>query len=168
MTSRKAKKLLKKYWEEESTLDEEKQLKTFFHTHQRDSLPPDLRQAAELFSFFAKESERTMDDIPFPKALENSEKRTSILLKSWWKYAAVFILLLAGLLSYRFAKQQSSTNASAQPYTHQETTRAFKTTQKALQLIAGNLKMGKKEMQKLALFDEVQQQIAGNQPSLKH
>jgi hypothetical protein len=162
MTSHKAKRLLKKYWGEETTLEEEKQLKTFFHTHRRDSLPPDLQQAAELFSFFAKESERTTGDIPLLETLEKREKRTSIWAKSWWKYAAVFILLLAGLLSYRFAKQQSSVNAPAPQYTHQETAQAFKTTQKALQLIAGNLKMGKKEMKKLALFDEVQQQIAGN------
>jgi hypothetical protein len=161
MTSREAQKLLKKYWKGESTADEEKQLKAFFRIHRRDSLPPDLQQAAELFSFYLKESERTTDDIPLPEIEAEKQDKTRNWVKPWWKYAAVFILILTGLLSYRFAKQQTPKNAPASQYTSQNTSQVFETTQKALQIAAGNLNKGKAEMQKLAYFSEAQQQIAG-------
>jgi hypothetical protein len=162
MTFPEIRKLLDKYWKGESTLEEEEKLKDFFQA-QRESLPQDLQKPAKLFSFYEKESKRTAKDIRHPEELTERKEIPKSRISSSWRYAAVFILLLAGALFYRFAIYQSPKKDTPGPqYTHQEITQAFETTQKALKAVAGNLNTGKKEMQTLALFNEMQKKVAEN------
>lgn len=159
MTLPEARNILEKYWEGESTLEEEEQLKHFFYTHSGDSLPADMQQAAELFSFYEEESGRTTEDIPLPEIEAEKKKQLLSSQRSWWKYAAAVILLLAGVSFYFYANQPAETSEQVTQITAQERLHAFKTTEKALKLMSGNLNKGKEEMQKLAIFDEVQHAI---------
>jgi cytoskeletal protein RodZ len=161
MTFPEIRKLLDKYWKGESTLKEEEQLKAFFQAH-RESLPQDMQGAAKLFSFYEKESERTSDGIRHPEKLTEKKEKPKSRISFYWKYAAVFILLLAGAFFYRFAIYQSPEKATDSQYTQQEISQAFETTQKALQTVADNLHTGKKEMLTLALFNEMQKKVAEN------
>src|SRR5699024_4411955 len=141
-----ARNILETYWEGESTLEEENRLKAFFRTHSRNSLPADMQQAAELFSFYENESGRIAEDLSLPEMHYEKQKQMQRLARSWWKYAAAVILLLAGVSLYLYTNQRSPKNEPVPQYTSQEQAQAFKTTKRALQLVASNLNKGKRGM----------------------
>src|SRR5699024_5870557 len=139
MTLPEARNILEKYWEGESRLEEEEQLKRFFHAHSGDSLPQDTKQGAGLVSVDEEESRRTTGDIPLPDAETEIQKQPTGSVQSWWKYAAAVILLLAGVSFYFYAGQLAQPSRQNTQITVQEQRQAFKTTKKALKLMAGNL-----------------------------
>lgn len=160
MDYREVRELLEKYWQGESTLQEEKQLKDFFSLH-KENLPTDLQQVAELFNFYEVEASQSMGDISLPGTDHLKVKRNSktIRLKRYWKYAAIFILLLGSVLWYQSTTHQSQNNNVVAKNTYEDPEKAFEATQKALQILAANLNKGKEGMQKIALFHEAEQKV---------
>lgn len=160
MDYREVRELLEKYWQGESTLVEEKQLRDFFSLHKED-LPPDLQQVAELFHFYEEEAAQRMGDISLPDTDHLQAKRNSKItgLKRYWKYAAIFILLSGSMLWYQSATHQSKNTNSVAANTYEDPEKAFEVTQKALQILAANLNKGKEGMQKIAFFHEAEQKV---------
>lgn len=161
MTIPEAQNKLKKYWNGESTLDEEEQLKQFFHAHSRDSLPLNLRQAADLFSFYEAESERTTGKIALTDVTPNKADKTTLWKSSYWKYAAVVVLVAGAAFFFRTASQPLMVNHGTNQI-QRTPKQAFKTTKRALKLVASNLNEGREEIQQIAIFSEVQHMVAGN------
>ena len=62
MDSRQVESLLEKYWNCETSLEEEKQLKAFFAS---ENVPPSLKETAELFSYFENQRQRPLADGSF-------------------------------------------------------------------------------------------------------
>lgn len=155
--------LLEKYWQGESSLEEEKQIKLFFSRHP-DKLPDDLEEIRDLFGFY--EDELHMNAPEFPplfiqdiKKKNDSPGRIFILLKSYWKYAAILLLLLGSMVLYQSVHHEKSLTTAEDTY--QEPQKAFETTRKALELIAANLNKGKNGMEKLSLLNEAEQTVKG-------
>ncbi|SFW23040.1 hypothetical protein [Chitinophaga sancti] len=112
--------LLSRYWEGETSLEEEELLRSFFAGN-RQELPADLREAAALFGYFVMEGEREMAGLEEMEDLEKrvlergvvgegaleeissqegkeKTKRNTVLVsmprpyQHWMKYAAVLLL----------------------------------------------------------------------------
>ena len=63
MEFNKIRELLDRYWEGESSLEDEAQLRSFFSTNRQD-LPADLKEAQPLFGYFAAEAAIELPELP--------------------------------------------------------------------------------------------------------
>ena len=74
--------LLKKYWNCETTLEEEKQLREYFGGH---NIPDQLKDTASLFRYFEEAKKKSLNDLAFdgqqalapkPRDHDGRERRT--------------------------------------------------------------------------------------------
>lgn len=160
--------ILEKYWEGESSLAEEAQLRDFFSRHDGD-LPADLREVAPLFAYFHAAGEKEEMPELFTDEPAPWEKPTATIVRPFWygwmKYAAV-LLMAAGLgysiFSYQQKRQVEETSGDmAFTDTYSDPKVAYKETQRALKLLSKNLNTGKEQMEKLSYFHEATQMVKG-------
>ncbi|HEY9259917.1 hypothetical protein [Chitinophaga sp.] len=146
--------LLEKYWEGETSLEEEAGLREFFSTPHPD-LPEALQEAAPMFQYFHVEAAREWE-APTAKVVTLSP------LRHWMKYAAV--LLVAVGIGYAFRQQghrQQEAIIAMRQQEMNDSQRALAETKKALQLLAKNLHKGTTQMQKLSYFNEATAVVEG-------
>jgi len=149
--------LLEKYWEGESSLEEEQMLRHFFVTHTQ-ALPEDLREAAPMFQYFRLEQEK---EIPQPAA-RIVPLRKSKPWQHWMKYAAVLLIMAGvGYSVQQFRQKQHELIAAdwTQQDTFDDPEKAYAETQKALQILSRNLNKGTEQMEKLSYFNDATQKI---------
>lgn len=157
--------LLDRYWEGETSLEEEELLRSFFADHQQ-NLPPDLQEAAPLFGYFATEATRQVPAMPEMEAPQTIVVTMPRPWQHWMKYAAA-LLMAAGLTysvqQYRI-KQDQTNNALVlhQEDTYDDPEKAYAATKKALELLAKNLNKGTAQVQKLNYFNEATEIIKAN------
>jgi len=155
--------LLTRYWEGETSLEEEALLRSFFAENQQ-GLPADLQDAAGLFGYFVMEAGREEPALEEMPAIE--EKRTVVVsmprpYQHWMKYAAV-LLLGAGLVysgrQFRMKQEQVNDHSMAEALnkadTYEDPKEAYAATKKALELLAKNLNKGTTQAKKIAYFNE--------------
>lgn len=162
--------LLDRYWEGETSLEEEALLRRFFSESHPD-MPESLQEAAPLFGYFREEMEKEAaleERLPEMPALEEVRPVTKVVplspFRHWMKYAAV--LLMAVGMGYAMKQfRQTETKARIaevqQQKMEEETRMAYLETKKALQLLAKNLNKGTEKMQKLSYFNEATGIITG-------
>lgn len=161
--------LLDRYWEGETTLEEEALLRRFFSESHPD-MPEPLQEAAPLFGFFRDEMEKEQEleeRLPAPGIpVEASPARVVRLspFRHWMKYAAVLLMAVGmGYAMKQYQRQETKVHiAEVQQQKMEEETRvAYLETKKALQLLAKNLNKGTDKMQKLSYFNEATGIITG-------
>ncbi|GAA4305620.1 hypothetical protein [Compostibacter hankyongensis] len=162
--------LVERYWDCETSLEEEEELRRFFSVLRPD-LPEDLREAALLFGHLYEEAGATLSDPVWNAQLEQlireggmpgKQAASRTKMRSWWKYAAVIVALLAGSwLLYRHPRPPQSQRpvAPLAKDTYHDPEKAYAMTREVLMLMAANLNKGKQEMQKLSKFHEAEQKI---------
>lgn len=93
------KSLLEKYWEGESTLEEEQQLREYF---KQKTVAPEFEQYRNLFNYFGNQKNVSMDgDIKLEQPEEFLPKRKSTNVVSMiWKVAAAIALLVGAYTIY--------------------------------------------------------------------
>lgn len=162
--------LLDRYWEGETTLEEEALLRRFFSEPHPD-MPEPLLEAAPLFGFFREEMELEQaleEHLQEPKIpVEISPVKVVPLspFRHWMKYAAVLLMAIGmGYAMKQHRRQEIRVHiAEVQQQKEEEETRmAYLETKKALQLLAKNLNKGTEKMQKLAYFNEATGLITGD------
>lgn len=127
MELRTIEKLLEKYFDAETTVAEERDLKLYFSS---EDVAPHLEQYRPMFGYFAKEGEQTFEKpLPLKKAKKNYTA---------WMSVAASVVLLAGL--FTFYNHESATNEDLGTYDDPEV--AFRETQKALNMLSKNVNVG--------------------------
>ncbi|GAA0728214.1 hypothetical protein GCM10009430_37150 [Aquimarina litoralis] len=140
-------KLLEKYFEGETTLSEEKELKVYFTG---ESVPSHLERYKDLFQFFSNESQVT--------ASSEVSLKTNTSKVPWytWIGVAASIALIVGL----FIKDIP---AGADPEgvygTYDDPEIALQKTKEALDLVASLMNEGKKELVYLNEFDNAKKEL---------
>ncbi|SFD52692.1 hypothetical protein SAMN05518672_102303 [Chitinophaga sp. CF118] len=162
MEYNKIRELLERYWEGESSLEDEEMLRSFFASEHAD-LPLDLQEAQPLFQYFTEEANLELPALP---AMETVIAQLPPVIKQqpwehWMKYAAIFLIAVGlGYAGRQFqAKQQRIDVVMAQQDTYDDPQKAFAATQKALRLLAKNLNKGTSQVQKLSYFNEATEKI---------
>ena len=136
----KIEKLISKYLEAETTLEEENILKNYFS---KDDIPIHLVEYKKLFNYFTNNS------------LDISTKTISLPQKSLslkWLSVAAMIILFVGIFSIY---QKNITEK-------EEARLAYIETQKALELISHNLNKGHGAIAQLQTFENTQNKIFKN------
>ncbi|WP_196892530.1 hypothetical protein [Aureivirga marina] len=114
-------KLLEKYLNAETTIQEEKQLRLYFTN---DEIPPHLQEYKPLFNYFEESKNDNFTQNIRLNTNENKETR--------WKWLSVAAMLILFVSVYTFIQKKKE-------YEAQE---AFAQTQEALKLISTNLNKG--------------------------
>jgi len=135
-----------KYWEGESSLQEESKLKEYFSG---ENVAKELLPYKSLFQFFVKESNDVPSDELDKKLMDQmvssiSQKRRIIGWKPLLKYAAAFVFLAFGTF-YFFSNQLPSTVEDSAVVYHddpEDAIKAYNEVKAALALVSRNMDKG--------------------------
>lgn len=129
--------LLEKYFEGETSIEEEKQLKTYFS---KLDCAPELQQYKEMFGYFESEKDSVWEKtLPIEKT---SSPRKIISFISLG--IAASLLLFGGILTYNSLQEENNQTklTSSDLGTFDNPEEAFLETQKALALVSQKLNKG--------------------------
>ena len=142
--------ILEKYFQGETSIAEENQLKEYFSSP---NVAQHLEQYKPMFGYFsqAKEQKSTYE-IPL-----QSKKRNV----AWLSIAASAVVLL-GIGTYYFASEQKNTTAVASKTelgTYDDPEEALKATQKALVLLSNNVNVGIESVHYISEYEQSKNKI---------
>lgn len=158
MDSEKIDELLNKYWNCETSLEEEKQLQAYF----RDATVPDgLKETANLFRYFDEQKKNELTDISFDHSIKRKisspkGKMTSLFFNTMRIAAGIAVLIVAVWL-VRLEVRKGTPPEMADTY--DDPNMAFEETKKALMMISKSFNTAEAQAKKLNLFNEAQQNI---------
>lgn len=150
-------KLLEKYFEAETTIAEEKELKDYFASS---DVAQHLDQYKPIFGYATQAKQEQFSFAPFgfePRASAtiplNSKKRKSVV---WLSIAAsVAVLLSVGLFTFNHYNQPVSEDLG----TYDDPEVAFRETQKALALISKSVNKGIESMEYLNEYEQSKNKV---------
>jgi hypothetical protein len=169
MDSKRIEGLLKKYWECETTLEEEQELRTYFSGN---DIPQEYKQAAPLFQYFNESKKKSLKDVSFDKHVINSVsqkkggKIISLFHNSMRIAAGIAVLMIAFIF---IRKEIRKTTPQEMVDTFNDPQLAFEETKKALMIISKGIGTAEQEAKKINLFNEAQEEIQkskGNEQDL--
>ena len=131
-------KILEKYFEATTTVEEEKQLRDYFS---KDSVAPHLEQYAPMFNYFSiAKDERFTKQVPL---------KPRVSYHKWISIAAVAVIAFGIFFGNDYREQI-------------EAEYAYSETKKALNLLAQNLERGTEKVAYLNEFEQTKQKIYNN------
>ena len=136
----KIEKLLQKYFDGETSTNDEKELRIYFLT---ENVAEHLMQYKVMFAYYRKEQ-----DLSYNKTfIKNSNNTKNI----WLSVAASVALVLGFCAYYSLTEVATSTNNALGTYENPE--KAFKETQKALAMLSSNVNVGIESVQYIEEFE---------------
>jgi hypothetical protein len=151
--------LLKKYWEAETSQEEEQQLREWFRTHEA---PEPWKETADMFRYFDETKKKSLDDVSFNDAVVSSLPTATagrvrkLVYNSLRIAAGVSVLCLATWFVHK--EIQGSANPEVVD-TYSDPKLAFEETKKALLLISQSFGKAEKQARKINMFNEAQEEI---------
>ena len=165
--------LVEKYWEGETTVEEERELKRFFRL-----LPPDVlsgplsaprREAANLFRYYAAaETEQPLGKAFDARLLRQLEARPFAPSTQWgWlvnplRVAACLLMVIATVLVSRHEYRKAAETRRTELETYDDPRRAYEETKKALLLISVQLNAGKAYAGEIRKISEAEAKVRSN------
>jgi len=151
--------LLKKYWNCETTLEEEKQLRDYFGG---DSIPDQWKDTAPLFRYFEEAKKKSINDLAFEgevmrKVHAPNQGRVVKLVYSAMKIAAGLAVVIAATWIIRSEIRESTPQAVVDTY--EDPKLAFEETKKALLMISKSFGTAEEQARKINMFNEAQEEI---------
>ena len=166
MDSKEIGQLLEKYWNCETSLEEEKVLRDYFNSSE---VPDQLKDAADLFRFFEGERKRSLEenfDHDIMRSVKKTERTTKVVSMVRWVQVAriaagVFVVVVAGyFVRNEIIKSQEQQQAQVED-TFDDPKDALEETKKALMLISKSFGKAKEGAGKINLFNEAEDKIGG-------
>lgn len=161
MDSRKLEELLKKYWDCESSLEEEEQLREYFRGG---DVPEALRETASLFRYFDEQKNKAVEP-RFETTVVDRIKETkragkgkvvNLVYNAMRIAAGVAVLLLA---VYFVRQEIRKDDQVAIEDTYSDPEKAFEETKKALLMISKGFGSAEQQAKKINMFNEAQEKI---------
>jgi hypothetical protein len=167
MDSKEIGQLLEKYWNCESSLEEEQVLRSYFSGS---NVPDQLKDAAELFRFFENERQRSLStdfDRDIMRSVKKTERKTKVISMVRWVHVAriaagVLVVVAAGYF-VRNEVLKSKDQAQAITDTFSDPKDALAETKKALMLISKSFGKAKEGAGKINMINEAEQKISGKE-----
>jgi len=153
MNTRNIEILLGKYFEGESTLDDEKVLKEFFSSGK---VPVHLRQYSGIFNYFEIEEQDKLDPLFDEKIMENLDSQDQIPFyqnRRFWYYftgiAASLLFVLTFLYESEISNNLGFKGFSSSQYTQQEKQLAYLQVKQTLGYVSGKINRGFEPLQEM-------------------
>jgi len=159
MDSNRIEELLNKYWNCETSLEEEQQLHTYFRTG---NIPDHLKETAALFRYFDESKKKTLNDLSFDSALANKIQvaprgRVVKIFYNSMRIAAGLAVLLMAIWFVRNEVRQTTPAEVVDTYDDPQL--AFEETKKALLMISKSFGTAEEQAKKINMFNEAQEEI---------
>lgn len=159
MDSNRIDELLSKYWNCESSLEEEQTLREYFKGRE---IPEQLKETAALFRYFEEHKKKALNDTAFDnsvmeKVKSPKEGKLVRLLYNSMRIAAGVAVLVVATWLVRNEVRKSTPQAVVDTYDDPKL--AFEETKKALQMISKSFGNAEEKAKKINLFNEAQEQI---------
>lgn len=151
--------LLNRYWNCETSLEEEEQLRRYFTGGQ---VPDHLKETAVLFRYFEEGKKKSLPDPAFEHEIAvklSPPKRTKTvrLLYNTMRIAAGVSVLMLAVWFVR--KEVRTTTPQEVVDTYNDPQLAFEETKKALMMISKSFGQAETQARKINLFNEAQEEI---------
>lgn len=164
MDSNKIDELLEKYWNCESTLEDEQALREYFKGN---NIPDSHRETAALFRYFEENKKKDLHDISFDaQVLEKvkSPKRGSVvsLFYNSMRIAAGISVLVVATWLVRNEIRKSTPQEVVDTYDDPKL--ALEETKKAFLMISKSFGNAEQKAKKITLFNEAQEKIQKHEP----
>ena len=161
MDSKHIEQLLEKYWNCETSLEEEQLLREYF----RGDVPDSLKETADLFRYFDWEKDQKITNTNFDKEVKvriekSSPKGKSISMVI--NYARIAAGLLVVVTATYFVRQEIRRAYPPEVVdTYSDPKLALEETKKALMMISKGLNKAQKEAGRIKMFNEAESKIQG-------
>ena len=157
MDSKKIEELLQKYWDCETSLEEEQQLREYF----RDAnVSEQTKEAATLFHYFEQQKNKSVNeqfDKTVLRQLKKPEGKVTNLIQISLLIAAGVAVVVAAVF---FVRQEiRKTEAVAMEDTYDDPKKALEETKKALMMISKGFGRGEQQAKKINLLNEAKDKI---------
>ena len=159
MDSNRIEELLNKYWNCETSLEEESQLREYFRGQK---FPEQLKDTAALFRYFDESKKKTVSDTSFEHQVMEKVKAPTqgkivkLFYNSLRIAAGVAVLVVAGWLVRNEIRQSTPQEIVD---TYDDPKLAFEETKKALMMISKSFGTAEQNAKKINLFNEAQEQL---------
>jgi hypothetical protein len=159
MDSKKIDELLNKYWNCETSLEEEQQLREYFRGQQ---IPEQWKETSALFRYFDEHKKKTLTDASFDDEVLKKVKSpkqgkvTRLFYNSVRIAAGVAVLLVA---TWFVRNEIRQTTPQEVVDTYDDPKLAFEETKKALQMISKSFGNAEEKAKKINMFNEAQEQV---------
>jgi hypothetical protein len=151
--------LLNKYWNCETSLEEEQQLHEYFRGRE---IPEQLKETAALFHYFDANKKKGINDHAFESEVMKQvapQKRgrvVSLFYNAMRVAAGVAVLVVA---TWLVRNEIRKTTPVAMEDTYDDPKIAFEETKKALQMISKSFGTAEEKAKKINLFNEAREQV---------
>jgi hypothetical protein len=168
MDSKHIEQLLEKYWNCETSLEEEKELRTYFGGS---AIPSQLKETAQLFRYFEEEKKKSAGE-SFDEAIIKQvhprkgakvvQMLSNIRLS---RIAAGVVVVLAAAYFIHLEVKKAYPDPIEDTYSDPKL--AFEETKKALLMISRGFGKGKSEAGRIRMFNDAERQIQGKEEDKK-
>jgi hypothetical protein len=162
MDSKNINALLEKYWNCETSLEEEQQLKEYFRGKQ---IPEQLKETAVLFQYFDEHKKKDLTDSGFDHEVlakvktPKQGKVVKLLYNSMRIAAGIAVLVIATFLVRNEIRKTSPPAPVAVKDTFDDPKLAFEETKKALMMISKSFGSAQDKAKKINMFNEAQKSV---------
>jgi len=160
MDSNKIDALLNKYWNCETSLEEEQHLRDYF---KQGDIPESLKEAATLFRYFELQKKKSMNDVSFDaKILAKTQPAKKGIVRNLvynsMRIAAGLVVVIMSVWFIR--KEVQGTSSSGEIVdTYDDPKLALEETKKALLMISKSFGRAQEETKKINIINEAQDEI---------
>lgn len=151
--------LLERYWNGETSLEEEEQLRDYFR---RDGVPEHYRDTATLFRYFDTQKKSSVDDAGFDatvieKISAPKRGRVTRLLYNTMRIAAGIAVLMTAVWFVRQEVRETTPQEIVDTYDDPKL--ALEETKKALLMISKSFGRAEEETKKINMLNEAREEI---------
>jgi hypothetical protein len=159
MDSNRIEELLSKYWNCETSLEEEQQLREYF---KGGDVPEQWKETAALFRYFEENKKKTLNDLAFDAAvIQNVQpQKKGKLVKLFYNTMRIAAGLAVLVMAVWFVRKEVRETTPQQVVdTYDDPQLAFEETKKALLMISKSFGTAESQAKKLNMFNEAQEEI---------
>jgi hypothetical protein len=160
MDSNRLQELLSRYWNGDSTLEEEQLLRDHFN---KSEVPEELKETAALFRYFEQSKKKSLTDISFDRTIVEtihkpaSKGKIVSIAYNAMKFAAGVAVLMVAVWFVRTEVRKSDPQEVVDTY--DDPKMAFEETKKALLMISKSFGSAEKQAKKINMFNDAKEEI---------
>jgi hypothetical protein len=157
MDSRNIDDLLNKYWNCETSLEEEQQLREYFKGRE---FPEQHKETAALFRYFNESKKKAITDIAFDSGVMAKVRPQGKLRKLVYNSMRIAAGVAVLVMAVWFVKNEIRKSTPQEMVdTYDDPKLAFEETKKALMMISKGFGTAEEKAKKINLFNEAQDQV---------